>query len=237
MLLVFGGPGILLRYLSSMAAARDQRFIPALRFSALTPLFDPLVRLTTRERTFKRRLLERAAARPGESVLDLGAGTGTLALMLKQTEPRAEVTGLDADPEILTRARQKTQAAGAQIDFVEAFSTAMPFEDGSFDLIVSTLFFHHLDGEAKRATLRECVRVLRPGGRMVVGDWGRPSDPLMAGLFLQVRMIDGFGVTAENARGALPELFERAGLRPTRVTDEFRTPLGTVALYAGKRAV
>src|SRR5215213_2133372 len=163
-----------------MSATRDQRYIPALRFSALTPLFDPLVRVSTRERAFKRRLLERAAVRPGDDVLDLGAGTGTLALMLKAAVPGATVTGLDADQDILTRAQSKAAAVGADVGFVHGFSNAMPFADGSFDVIVSTLFFHHLEREVKAATLRECVRVLRPGGRLVVGDWGRPSGPVMA---------------------------------------------------------
>jgi SAM-dependent methyltransferase len=143
------------------------------------------------------------------------------------------VTGLDADPQILSRARAKAAAAGVEIEFVEAYSTAMPFEDASFDVVVSTLFFHHLDHNAKRATLLECARVLVPGGRLVVGDWGKPTDPLMAALFLQVRLIDGFGVTADNARGALPEMFTAAGLSAAHVTDELRTPLGTIALYEG----
>jgi ubiquinone/menaquinone biosynthesis C-methylase UbiE len=216
-----------------MTATREQRYIPALRFSALTPLFDPLVRVTTRERTFKRRLVERAAPQAGQEVLDLGAGTGTLALMLKAAQPEATVTGLDADPEILARAREKTAAAGSEVDFVQAFSTAMPLDDDSFDLIVSTLFFHHLDGEAKRTTLRECTRVLRPGGRLLVGDWGRPTDPLMTALFFQVRAIDGFAVTADNAHGRLPALFEQSGLHSVGTTDEFRTPLGTIAIYTG----
>jgi ubiquinone/menaquinone biosynthesis C-methylase UbiE len=216
-----------------VTTTRDQRFIPAARFSALTPLFDPIVRVTTRERTFKCRLLERAAPQPGEDVLDLGAGTGTLALMLEAEVPGVTVTGLDADPQILSQARVKAAAAGSDVQFVEAFSNAMPFADDSFDLIVSTLFFHHLERDVKRATLSECVRVLRPGGRLCVGDWGRPTDPLMAALFVQVRALDGFAVTADNAHGRLPALFTEAGLQSVLTTDEFRTPLGTIALYSG----
>ena len=132
--------------------------------------------------------------------------------MLEAAVPGVAVTGLDADAEILGLARGKAAASRSKVEFVQAFSNAMPFDDESFDLIVSTLFFHHLNGEVKRATLGECVRVLRPGGRLVVGDWGRPSDPLMAALFVQVRALDGFGVTADNAHGRLPLLFEQAGL-------------------------
>ena len=218
------------------AHSREQRFIPAARFSALTPLFDPLVRVTTRERTFKRAPARARRRRPGEDVLDLGAGTGTLALMLEAAAPGVTVTGLDADPEILELARAKAAAAGSRAEFVEAFSTAMPFGGESFDLIVSTLFFHHLDGDGEAGDPRR----VRPAccGRAAGSSWatgaGRATR-LMAALFVQVRALDGFGVTADNAHGRLPALFEEAGLRSVQTTDEFRTPLGTIALYSGTR--
>ena len=207
------------------------RFIPALRFSALTPAFDPLVRITTRERTFKRALLDRAAVAPGESVLDVGAGTGTLALMLKERVPGAAVTGLDADPEILAQARAKAAAAGAEVEFVEGSGTALPFADASFDVVLSSLFFHHLSDADKRVAASEAARVLRPGGRLHVADWGRPTGPVMAALFLPARMVDGFDVTAANVRGELPAIFAAAGLASAALDGELRTPSGTLALY------
>jgi SAM-dependent methyltransferase len=215
-------------------ASDTRSYIPALRWHALTPLFDPAVRLTTRERTFKRRLLDRAAIAPGEAVLDIGCGTGTLAIELKQRTPGARVTGLDADADILQRARRKAADEGIDVELVEALSTDMPFADGSFDAVLSTLFFHHLDHDAKRATLAEVARVLRLGGRLHVADWGKPQDPVMRGLFVTVRALDGFDVTADNARGALPRLFEEAGLVDAGVQDSFRTPLGTLALYLAR---
>jgi SAM-dependent methyltransferase len=115
-------------------------YIPALRFRVLTGLYDPLVRLTTRERRFKRQLLERAGVRPGERVLDLGCGTGTLALAAKRAQPEAIVIGLDADPAILDRARRKSEEAGAEITFADGVSTELPFADASFDIVLSTLF-------------------------------------------------------------------------------------------------
>jgi cyclopropane fatty-acyl-phospholipid synthase-like methyltransferase len=210
-------------------------FLPALRFRVLTPLFDPLVRMTTRERTFKQQLIEQAAIRPGERVLDLGCGTGTLAVAITQACPGARVSGLDADPQILVQARRKAASAGAAISFVEGLSNDLPFDEASFDVVVSTLFFHHLTSDVKMATLREVARVLAPGGRLHIGDWGKPSDPLMHVPFLLARLFDGFEVTAANARGELPLMIGAAGLRDVKVEHELRAPLGTVALLSAVR--
>ncbi len=213
----------------------SDRYLPALRFPALTRIYDPLIRLTTRESTFKRRLVEQAAPEAGQRVLDLGCGTGTLALLVAEVEPQADVAGLDADPEMLAQARQKAERAGVELELTEGFSTELPFADASFDLVLSTLFFHHLDPESKRQTAREIARVLRPGGKLHVADWGRPSDPMMAAAFLSVRVLDGFENTRDNARGALPEIFEDAGLDPARQTARFRTAFGTLALISAGR--
>ena len=210
-------------------------YLPALRFSALTRIYDPVVRLTTREGRFKELLLEQAAPAPGQRVLDLGCGTGTLAIQLKRREPGAEVTGLDADPEMLDQARSKAERAGVELELTEGFSTALPYEDDSFDRVLSTLFFHHLDPEPKRETSREIFRVLRPDGELHVADWGRPSDPAMAAAFLGIRLLDGFENTAENYRGELPAIFEEAGFGHAEETGRLRTALGTLALYRATR--
>ena len=208
-----------------------ERYLPALRWHALTPLFDPVARVTTRERTFKRRLLDTAQVKAGEAVLDLGCGTGTLAIAQKQRCAGARVVGLDADPKVLARAHEKAAAESVDVEFVEALSTELPFPDVSFDVVLSTLFFHHLDPATKRDTVAEVRRVLVPGGRFYVGDYGRPSDPLMRAAFLTVRVFDGFEVTRDNVRGALPQLFEAGGLQDARLHDRLRTPLGTLAVY------
>ena len=123
------------------------------------------------------------------------------------------MTGLDADPEVLARARRKAADARCEIDFVEGFSTELPFAADSFDVVLSSLFFHHLMPADKRSTLAEVQRVLKPGGNLHVADWGKPGDPLMAALSLSIRAFDGFEVTAENLRGALPSLFEAGRAR------------------------
>jgi ubiquinone/menaquinone biosynthesis C-methylase UbiE len=210
-------------------------YLPALRWKALTPLFDHVVRITTRERTSKLKLIEQAGIAAGDSVLDLGCGTGTLAIWLKQRVSEAHVTGLDADPDVLSRARRKAFAASTPLDFVEASSTELPFPDQSFDAVLSTLFFHHLRDPEKRKTLTEVARVLRPRGELHVADYGRPQGPIMAAAFLIVRAFDGFKPTAANARGELPELFRAAGLVHAELRAQLRTPLGTLAFYAGRK--
>ncbi|MBS1893497.1 MAG: class I SAM-dependent methyltransferase [Actinobacteria bacterium] len=211
--------------------AEDSRYVPALRYRALTALYDPVVRLTSREGAFKRRLLEIAELKAEDRVLDLGCGTGTLAIAASQAQPGAEVTGLDGDPEVLARARRKASSAGAHVDFDEGLSTELPYDDGRFDVVLSTLFFHHLEPAAKRVTAAEIARVLRPGGRLLVADWGPPQDALMRIAFLAVRSLDGFELTRENAEGALPSIFADAGLQRAEQVDRLRTATGTMAFF------
>jgi ubiquinone/menaquinone biosynthesis C-methylase UbiE len=213
----------------------SEGYLRALRFPALTPIYDPVIRLTTRESLFKRRLAEQAAPAPGQRVLDLGCGTGTLALLLKRAQPGAEVVGLDADPEMLEQARGKAKEAGVELELDQGFSTALPYPDGAFDLVLSTLFFHHLDPGSKRQTAREIARVLRPGGELHVADWGPPADPVMAAAFLGVRLLDGMENTRDNARGALPAIFKEGGLKDAEQTGRLRTGFGTIALYRAER--
>ncbi len=216
-------------------AGRRQQFVPALRFDALTRLYDPIVALTSRESGFKNRLREHARVKDGEAVLDLACGTGTLAIEIKKDRPKAKVSALDGDRQILARARAKAKEAGVKIEFQRGLSNELPYEDRSFDVVVSTLFFHHLTDEAKADTAEEVRRVLRLGGRVLIADWGRPQDPLMRMTFLSVQMLDGFRNTSSNVAGKLPEFLREAGLKRVSVVDRMRTPLGTIEIVSGSR--
>jgi ubiquinone/menaquinone biosynthesis C-methylase UbiE len=216
-------------------AGRRQQFVPALRFDALTRLYDPIVAITARETAFKRRLLEHARIKDGEAVLDLACGTGTLAIEIKKASPKAKVSGIDGDGAILAKAEQKAKEAGVRIGFQRGLSNELPYDGRSFDVVVSTLFFHHLTDEAKADTAEEVKRVLRLGGRLLIADWGRPQDPLMRMVFLNVQFLDGFSNTASNVAGKLPEFLRDAGLKRVSVVDRMRTPLGTIEIVSGIR--
>ena len=206
-------------------------FIPALRFKALTRFYDPVVRFTTRERSVKQQLLESANILPGTTVLDLGCGTGTMTIWLKQRYPNVKVIGLDADPAILEIARVKAKRAGFDITFLEANATNIPLPEGAVQCVVSSLFFHHLRTEQKRTVLAEVVRILEPGGELHISDWGRPSNVLMRGLFLIVQLLDGFTTTRDSVEGRLPHLIEETDVRLFRESAYFDTVLGTLRQF------
>ncbi len=217
------------------ATGTDESFVPALAHDRLTGLFDPFVRVTVRERRFKARLLDQASLAPGQRVLDVGCGTATLAIMVKEHEPTAEVVGLDGDPAILERGRAKVAEAGLDVQLDQGMSFDLPYEGGSFDRVLSSLFFHHIKPDAKERTAREIARVLRPGGELHVADFGKPADPLQAAIFGVFRRFDGEEETRDNARGRLPEIFAAAGLANARTHGAMRTVMGTLAFYSARR--
>jgi SAM-dependent methyltransferase len=215
----------------------DAGFIPALRFHRLTPFFDAVVAATARDRTIKQRVLECARLERGEDVLDIGCGTGTLAIAAARAAPDLNVTGLDADASILARARKKATTADVDIQFDQGMANELPYADASFDLVLSTLFFHHLPDEAKHETAGEIVRVLRPGGRVVLGDLGLPHDPLMRlAVRGTVQLLDGVATTALNVRGELPDVLAGAGLQDVKRRERIRTPTGSYEIVTARRA-
>lgn len=211
-------------------------YIPALGHDFLTPLYDPLVRLTMRDTAFKRRLIKQAQATGAQRVLDVGCGTGTLLALVREEVPSARVVGIDGDFKILALAQRK--AGGPHgLRLVQAFSFALPFATGCFDRVFSTLMLHHLTRDEKLATLREIVRVLRPNGELHVADWGPPHNRLMRALSLPLRVGHHSGRVQDNLAGALPSLFRQAGLEDVREHAHLSTLFGTLALYGGRRPV
>lgn len=205
-------------------------FVPALRFGALTRFYDPVVRLTTRERRVKKALVEAAAVPAGATVLDLGCGTGTMTRWIKQQHPDARVIGLDADPRILAIAREKALRAGVEIEFLEANATDIPLQESSIQRVVSSLFFHHLLPDSKAQVLAEVFRVLEADGELHISDWGKPSNGLMRTMFFFVQLFDGLGCTRDNVAGRLPGFVEAAGARQVHNYDHYDTVLGTLHL-------
>lgn len=141
--------------------------------------YDVLVWLLLlgRERAFRERLVQLARLEPGQSVLDVGCGTGSLAIAVKQRVGHpGTVQGIDASREMIARARKKASKAGVDVTFTHGVVEALPFPDGQFDAVLSTLMLHHLPREARNQCAREVRRVLKPGGRVLAVDFGRATS-------------------------------------------------------------
>ena len=210
----------------------SDRYIPLLRYGWLTPLYDPLLRRLMPELALKRRLIDQAQIASGHRVLDLGSGTGTLAILIKQTNPGSEVVGLDADPKALALSHTKAPAAGVEVRFDHGLAFRLPYGDNSFDRVLSSLVFHHLSPENKRRALREVFRVLRPGGELHILDFGKPHHALARLVSLVMRR---FEETADNIKGVLPEMLRQAGLTEVEVTAQQMTVFGTLSFYKGRK--
>lgn len=202
-------------------------FVPAAGHAWLLPLYDPLNRLLGAKR-FKQKLVERADIQPGASVLDVGCGTGDLALLAKEMEPTARVRGVDPDPAALARASAKAEQRGLNVDFDEAFGGALPYEDASVDRAISSFVFHHLDTETKRETLRELARVLAPGGQLVLMDFGPPR-----GGFIQIlgKLLHSDRALRDNTPDALPLLMREAGFAHAEQLSSEDRWIGSIYTY------
>jgi ubiquinone/menaquinone biosynthesis C-methylase UbiE len=186
-----------------------------------------------REGAWRPRLVRDVLNGDPREVLDLGCGTGTLAIAMARAGGRARITGIDGDAEILDIARAKEGSEG--IDFVGGLADALPFDDGSFDRVVCSLLLHHLDPAVKRAALAEARRVLRRGGRLHVADFGRSHDPLMRILFAGLQVLDGFANTAGHPAGRLPAMIETAGFHSVERTLALRTAWGSFEVLSADR--
>ncbi|MFI6904735.1 class I SAM-dependent methyltransferase [Nonomuraea sp. NPDC050394] len=211
-------------------------FTPALGRFAPTRLYDAVAALT-RERLWRGLLAMHAAPRPGDVIVDVGCGTGSLALLLNRVEPRARLIGVDPDPDVLALARRKAAAAGAGPEWRTGMGDALTeiVEAGSASTAVSSLVLHQCPVAMKRAVLASMFAVLRPGGRLVIADYGLQRTALMRTAFRIVQLADGRADTQPNADGILPRLMTEAGFGDVREAEVVSTITGSISVYVARR--
>ncbi len=210
----------------------ERSYVPALGFDWLRRFYDPLLALTLREKTLKGRLIDQAEIAAGHDVLDVGCGTGTLAILAKTRQPRARVVGLDGDPRVLEIARGKIARAGVAVELKEGLANSEPvFQPASFDRILTSLVLHHLTTEQKREALAAMHRWLRPDGELHVLDFGPQGNALFGLLSRSVGWLDGATRLRDNWEGRLPGLMREAGFASADELGRALTPFGSVSFY------
>ncbi len=183
-------------------------------------LYDVLanVLFLGREGALREMTVDLAGLKPGESVLDVGCGTGTLALAAKRrVGPGVDVFGIDASPEMIARAQARSKKRSAGVAFRQAAVERLPFLDGQFDVVLSSLMLHHLPDDIRARAFTEIRRVLKPTGRFLAVDYRPPANALRRSL---VRLTLGRAMADYDIGVCVPQL-EAAGFRkvesgPTR---------------------
>jgi len=207
-------------------------YVPAAGRDFLLPFYDPLNRLLG-VGALHDELIEQARLEPGQRVLDVGCGTGSLAVRMRGANPQVEVIGLDPDPKALAIARRKAERAGVTVRFEQGYGDALPFADAVFDRVTSSLMLHHLDLATRRGMLHELLRVLRPGGSLHLLDFGRSEerrDGLLAHLFHSPENL------RENSDPRVAAILAEAGFEAVERVAARRTLFGRVAFHRGRRS-
>lgn len=172
--------------------------------------YDLLVSLLTlgQERRFRQMTVDLARLQPGESALEVGCGTGSLAMAAKQrVGAQGRVCGIDPSAQMIARAKHKAARRGLTVEYQVGVIERLLFADHTFDVVLSSLMMHHLPDDLKRQGLEEIRRVLKPGGRLLVLDATHPSGPWQSDLHAQPALMRAAGFAhVESGKTRIPAL-------------------------------
>lgn len=210
-----------------MTSESTRTYLPAAGHDWSLPLYDPIVKLLGGDKV-RRVLLDQAALQPGQRVLDIGCGTGTLAILSKRLHPDVELFGIDPDPKALARARHKAALAAVSIQFDRGFGDDLPYPEASFDHVFSSFMFHHLPPDEKRKMLRAVRRVLKPGGAFHMLDF-EGSEGGAHGLL--AHLVHSSKRLKENSESRVLSLMMRTGFANPKKVGRRAMLVGNIAYF------
>jgi ubiquinone/menaquinone biosynthesis C-methylase UbiE len=189
--------------------------------------YDTVVNLLTLGQTSRLRTMtiDQAMLMPGERLLDVGCGTGGVTIPAKKrVGQNGPVSGIDPSPEMIAVARRKAERARLEIDFRIGVIESLPYEDGSFDVVTSSLMMHHLPNDVQQKGLAEIYRVLKPGGRILIADAMRPNRVVMKGFFNLIARHHGLKFGVED----MPGILKSAGFTDAALLEQHFAFIGFV---------
>lgn len=208
----------------------QRAYLPGMGLGWLLPLYDPFARLIGIHAAHQE-LADQAELDSAQRVLEIGCGTGNLALLVKRARPQLEVVGLDPDPNALARAARKARRARLELELDRGFADQLPYPDATFDRVLSALMFHHLEPDLRAASLQEVRRVLRPGGSLHLLDFGGSSHDLH-GL---ARLARRSHTLRDNWDDRIPALMREAGLTDPAEIGHLNRRIGRLTYYRARR--
>jgi len=167
---------------TAAANQSHRKYLPAAGRDVFLPFYDLIAKLLGADQA-RQTLLDQVPLQPGDRALDIGCGTGTFAVALKQRYPSIETFGIDPDERALARAKRKAERAGLEIRFQCGFADSLEYPVATFDVVFSSFMFHHLEGTNREKTLREVRRVLKPRGAFYLLDFEVSHPGSHHGLF------------------------------------------------------
>ncbi len=178
----------------------------------------------------RRLTLDLAALQPGESLLDVGCGTGGVTIPARERlGPAGKAAGIDPAPEMIAVSQKKARRKGLEIDFRVGVIEALPFPDGTFDVVTASLMMHHLPEGLRAKGLGEILRVLKPGGRLLVADMIGPQGSFGHRIMSAMALHHGlrFGLAD------LPDMIKAAGFREAALLEKHFLVIGFVRALKG----
>lgn len=195
-------------------------YIPPSGYHWLTKFYDHLLILAGFGRKFREKIVNAIDIKPDDKILDVGCGTGIFLELLKKKYPVVSVIGIDPDQEALSIA-SKRLSLFQNVKLIKAFAEALPFENESFDIVFSTLVFHHLPNDVKQKAVAEIYRVLKPRGKVVIVDFGTSKH---RNKYRFITFWENFEYLEGNLKGLIPEFMKQTGFENIE-EDSIRWPV------------
>lgn len=202
----------------------EKTFVPAFNYDFLTPLYDLLSNFLGFGYEERKKIIKLLDLKQNEKLLDVGCGTGSLLIVANKFYPENEIIGIDIDEKILRLAQKKVDEKKLDIKFLRSNADKLPFNNLSFDVVVSTLVFHHLPTIVKKGAIKEIKRILKNNGRFLLVDFGKADNLLIKVLYglEKILRIKEAGTLKDNIENKIPLFLKQEGFKTKEVAPRYR---------------